>query len=79
MKPNEIRGARTRLGYTQRYTAERLGMSTSTYQTKESGVRPFTAHEIVSLAELLHLTMEQVNDFIFDGALPIGKDNATIR
>lgn len=76
MKPNEIRGARTRLGYTQRYTAGRLGMSTSTYQSKENGVRPFTAPEIVSLVSVLHLTMEQANDFIFDGALPVGNGTA---
>ena len=71
MKPNEIRGARTRLGYTQRYMAGRLGMSTSTYQYKENGVRPFTTKEIVSLIDVLQLSSEQANDFLFDGKFPV--------
>ena len=35
MKPLEIKGARTRLGYTQQYMADRLGISLDTYRKKE--------------------------------------------
>lgn len=72
MKPLEIKGARTRLGYTQKYVAEQLGMSVYSYQKKESGQVKFTDEEKVALTELLELTLEQFNDYLFDGKLPIG-------
>ena len=72
MKPLEIKGARTKLGYTQKYVAEQLGMSVYSYQKKESGQVKFTDEEKAGLTELLELTLEQFNDFLFDGKLPIG-------
>lgn len=72
MKPLEIKGARTRLGYTQKYVAEQLGMSVYSYQKKESGQVKFTDEEKVGLTELLELTLEQFNDYLFDGKLPVG-------
>ena len=39
MKPLEIKGARTRLGYTQQYMADRLNISLDTYRKKERGER----------------------------------------
>lgn len=72
MKPLEIKGARTRLGYTQKYVAEQLGMSVYSYQKKESGQVKFTDEEKVALTGLLELTLEQFNDYLFDGKLPIG-------
>ena len=68
MKPLEIKGARTRLGYTQQYMADRLDISLDTYRKKEKGVIKFA----VTVAKLLELTAQQVNDFFFDGQLPIG-------
>ena len=37
MKSCEIKAARVRLKYTQKYMAERLGIATGTYQKKENG------------------------------------------
>ena len=63
MKPLEIKGARTRLGYTQQYMADRLGISLDTYRKKEKGVIKFADQEKVAVAKLLELTAQQVNDF----------------
>ena len=71
IKTLEIRGARARLGYSQREMAERLGMSLSSYQCRESGAVEFTIDDIVKLAEVLGLNIGQINDFIFDGRLPV--------
>lgn len=72
MKPLEIKGARTRLGYTQKYMAEQLGMSVFSYQKKESGQVKFAEEEKMKVGKILQLTLEQFNDFLFDGMLPIG-------
>ena len=68
MKPLEIKGARARLGYKQQYMADNLGISVATYRKKESGVIRFTDKE---KTKLLELTPAQMNDFLFDGELPI--------
>ena len=73
MKPLEIKGARTRLGFTQKFMAEQLDISVDTYRKKERGSIKFADDEKVAVAKLLGLTAEQVNDFFFDGQLPIGK------
>lgn len=73
MKPLEIKGARTRLGFNQQYMAEVIGKSASTYQKKESGVVRFTDKEKLKIAKVLQLTPAQMNDFLFDGELPIGE------
>lgn len=72
MKPLEIKGARTRLGYTQKYMAEQLDMSVYSYQKKESGQVKFAEDEKLELAQILQLSPDQLNDFLFDGKLPIG-------
>ena len=71
MKPREIKGVRTRLGYTQQEVADRLGISVDTYRKKEKKDK-FTDPEKVILTKLFGLTAQQVNDFFFDGQLPIG-------
>ena len=77
MKPLEIKGARTRLGYTQKYMAEHLEMSVYSYQKKESGQVKFAEDEKLKVGELLQLSLEQFNDFLFDGKLPIGTSHNT--
>ena len=72
MKPLEIKGARTRLGYTQQYVADELGMTVHSYRKKESGCVKFTDEEKMRLAVLLCLSVQQVNDYLYDGLLPIG-------
>lgn len=72
MMPLEIKGARTRLGLTQNYMAERLGISVYSYQKKESGKIPFTEKQKFGVAKILGLDIVQMNDFLFDKQLPIG-------
>lgn len=75
MKPLEIKGARARLGYKQQFMADNLGISVATYRKKESGVIRFTDKEKATVTKLLELTPAQMNDFLFDGELPIGSAN----
>lgn len=74
MKPREIKGARTRLGYTQQFMADQLNMTKDSYAKRETGVVRFTDTQKVQVARLLELTPLQMNDFLYDGALPIGCD-----
>ncbi len=73
MKPLEIKGARVRLGYKQEFMANSLGISVSTYRKKEGGVIRFNDAEKIKITEILQLTPSQMNDFLFDGELPIGR------
>lgn len=79
MKPLEIKGARTRLGYTQQYVADQLGITVLSYRNKESGRVRFTDPEKIALVGVLQLTLEQFNDFLFDGRLPAGTISAANR
>lgn len=72
MKPREIKGARARLGYTQQFMADQLDINYHSYRKKESGAVRFTEDEKIRVARLLKLTPTQMNDFLFDGKLPIG-------
>lgn len=70
MKPLEIKGARTRLGLSQKYMAEKLGITADSYGKKERNIVRFTDPEKVIVAQLLELTAGQVNDYFFDGMMP---------
>ncbi len=72
MKPNEIKGARARLGLTQKDMAGKLGISTQSYAKKESGDTRFTDPEKLIVCEALGLSLVQFNDIFYDGKLPIG-------
>ncbi len=71
MKPMEIKAARARLGYTQCYVAEALGMPASTYSAKENGKINFTTEQKIALGDVLGFNPVQLNEFLFDGKLPI--------
>ena len=71
MKPLEIKGARTRLGLSQKYMAQQLNITEASYGKKERGLVRFTDPEKVTVARLLSLTAAQVNDYFFDGMVPI--------
>lgn len=73
MKPLEIKGARARLGYKQQFMADSLGISLPAYRKKESGVCRFTDAEKAKVGKILQLTPCQLNDFLYDGILPIAK------
>ena len=70
MKPLEIKGARTRLGFSQKYMAEQLNIGGQSYAKKERGIVRFTDREKVIVARILGLNARQVNDFFFDGMMP---------
>ncbi|MCC8183019.1 MAG: helix-turn-helix domain-containing protein [Clostridiales bacterium] len=72
MKTNEIRAARIRLGISSADMARSLGVSDEAYRRKERGDTRIKADDVPIIAEKLQLTPQQVNDFIFDGKLPIG-------
>lgn len=76
MKPLEIKGARTRLGYKQQFMADSLGISLPSYRKKESGAVRFTDDEKAKVGEILELTPCQLNDFLYDGILPITRTGA---
>ena len=73
MKPLEIKGARARLGYKQKFMAEQLGIPVSSYCNKENGIVKFTDAEKMKVGNLLRLSPDQINDFLYDGLLPIGR------
>ena len=75
MKPLENKGAGARLGYKKQFMPDNLGISVATYRKKESGVIRFTDKEKAVVTKLLELTPAQMNDFLFDGELPIGSAN----
>lgn len=79
IKTREIKGARTRLGYTQQYVADQLGITVLSYRNKESGRVRFTDTEMVGLADVLQLSLVQFNDYLFDGKLPAGTIAAASR
>ncbi len=72
MKPKEIKGARARLGLTQKDMAGKLGISAQSYAKKESGDTKFTDPEKLIVCEALGLSLVQFNDIFYDGKLPIG-------
>ncbi len=72
MKPLEIKGARARLGFKQQYMADQLGISLPSYRKKENGDIRFSDEEKVKLAKLLELSPKQLNDYLYDGMLPLG-------
>lgn len=45
-------------GLNQKQMAEKVGMKFSTYQTKESGFRPWKAEEIKNIATFLRVSIE---------------------
>lgn len=71
---NEIRGARERLQYRKKHVAEKLGISVESYRKKECGLVKWTDDEKLQLAELLGLTNGQLNEYLYGGKLPIGRD-----
>lgn len=71
MKPLEIKGARARLGFTQKDVADKLGISLASYQKKECGSVRFSDDEKVGLTKVLGLSADQMNEYLYDGKLPI--------
>ena len=55
-----LKAERARLGVTQKWAAERLGISAVAYGQKENGIRPFTHWEIEKLLFLFNKGYEEM-------------------
>lgn len=73
MKTNEIKGARARLGLSQHDMAELLEISSSAYSGKETGKFKFTDREKIKLGEVFNWNIQQINENLYDGILPLGR------
>lgn len=56
----KLKGKRVEHGYTQDEFADLIGISLTTYQLKERGVREFTMSEINTILKLLDCTYEEI-------------------
>lgn len=65
----ELKAHRIRKGLTIEKMAEKLNMAVSTYGLKERGRYAFNSKELVRVAEVLTLSMRDVNTIWFDGKL----------
>ena len=70
MKTLEVKAARVRMGYSQKQLADKVGITLASYRNKENGLSPFRDDEKIIMARELQLTLQQVNDYFFDGMLP---------
>lgn len=66
MKLEEFRAAVARAHITYRALAIELGLSEQALHNKVKGLTEFKSSEIKKAAELLKLSMEEVNDIFFD-------------
>ncbi len=64
-----VRVFRKRANLTQREAADQLGMRMETYCQKEKGKSAFDVPEAVKMAEMYHMTLEDVGEVFFNGAL----------
>lgn len=69
MNTVELKCAIRRARKKRKTLASALGITDKTLDHKVSGKSQFKASEIVALAKALGLTLEQVNEIFFDGAL----------
>ena len=55
-----VKEARNNAGFTVRSMAERMGMYTSTYFSKESGKTSFLVHEAIQFSEIVGLKISDI-------------------
>ena len=56
----DIKDTRKRLGLSQEYIAQRLGVTQASYSYKEAGIRKFNLDEIKILKKVLNVTYEEL-------------------
>ncbi|MPM28319.1 hypothetical protein SDC9_74840 [bioreactor metagenome] len=61
----ELKAARIRRGYTQKFIAKALNLGETSYTKRENGQLEFTASEIAKLKELLQLSSAEVEKIFF--------------
>ena len=66
MKSEEFRAAVVRAHITNRAIAIKLGLSEQALYNKIKGLTEFKSSEIKKVAEILNLSMEEVNYIFFD-------------
>ena len=71
MNSLEIKAARIRQGISMDRMADVIEKSTVSYAAKERGEIRFTAIECARIARALKLTYQEMNDYLFDGELPL--------
>lgn len=76
MKSSAIKAERVRCGYTQSEAAQMLGIPVSRFRAKEWGVSMWTDEEKVRLTEIYGLSVHQMNEYLYNGILPLDKLNA---
>ncbi|MBS4534473.1 helix-turn-helix transcriptional regulator [Clostridium sp. D2Q-14] len=69
MNSNKLKGIRIAKGYTQKQMAIKLGMAIRTYNRKELGIVEFNRAEIQKIAQILNLSLDEMNEIFFDNKL----------
>lgn len=72
MNTLEVQIARKRNGLKQKDMAERMGMSETCYRYREHA-GTFSDREKKQMAEILGLSPWELNEYLYDGLLPIPK------
>lgn len=65
MNIDELKSKRIKYALTQKKIAEKLGMSTKTYNRKELGIVDFSREEIEKIAKILNLNTEDIMSIFF--------------
>lgn len=66
-----VKCQRMRLGLTQSDVAKEMGVATRSYCNMENGLTKMTDAEKVHLMNVLKMSLRQMNDWLYDGVLPI--------
>lgn len=66
MNTDELRSKRIKHALTQKEIAEKLGMSTKSYNRKELGVIDFSREEIKNISSVLDLTKMEIIEIFFE-------------
>ena len=76
MRTSILKSERVRCGYTQPEAARLLGIPTSRFRAKEWGESDWTDEEKVRLTEIYGWSVYQMNEYLYNGILPLDKLNA---
>lgn len=69
MNIDKLKGMRVSKGLTQERISKHIKMTITTYNRKELGLVQFTNQEILSVATILNMTLQDVNEVFFDSKL----------
>jgi DNA-binding XRE family transcriptional regulator len=69
MNERKLKSVRALKGLTQKEIAKEMGVNEATYNRKEIGTRQFAILEIIQVARILGLNVDDVNEIFFDNIL----------